>query len=162
MKQSWQHDIKLDVSTLIILLYNKWHFLGSQGFPLLKIPASLHIKLVLTLVICTRHVSLKQMCRLTLHSSSTKINQRGIIKKWNNVELWFLCTAPRVIARNMHTKFGMIWQSYAPNKEIWTPPTATPPPPPPPKVIPICHLFRRHKNCVLCRFPSLFTFYALR
>ena len=38
-----------------------------------------------------------------------KINQRGIIKNRNKVELRFLCTALRVIARNMHTKFGVIW-----------------------------------------------------
>ena len=37
-----------------------------------------------------------------------KINQRGIIQKWNKVELQFLCTALRVIARNMHTKYGVI------------------------------------------------------
>jgi len=37
-----------------------------------------------------------------------KINQRGIIKKRNNVELWFLCIALNVIARNMHTKYGVI------------------------------------------------------
>ena len=40
-----------------------------------------------------------------------KINQRGIIQKRNKVELWFLCTALRVIARNMHTKYGAI-QTY--------------------------------------------------
>jgi len=33
-----------------------------------------------------------------------KINQK--LKK---VELRFLCTALRVIARSMHTKFGVIW-----------------------------------------------------
>jgi len=38
-----------------------------------------------------------------------KINQRGIIKKLNKVELRFLCTALGVIARSMHTKFGVIW-----------------------------------------------------
>jgi len=38
-----------------------------------------------------------------------KINQRGIIKNRNKVELRFLCTALRVIARNMHTQFGVIW-----------------------------------------------------
>jgi len=38
-----------------------------------------------------------------------KINQRGIIEKRNQVELRFLCTALRVIARSMHTKFGVIW-----------------------------------------------------
>jgi len=38
-----------------------------------------------------------------------KINQRGIIKKRNKVELRFLCTALRVIARNMHTKYVVIW-----------------------------------------------------
>jgi len=38
-----------------------------------------------------------------------KINQRGIIKKRNNVEFQFLCTALYVIARNMHTKYGVIW-----------------------------------------------------
>ena len=40
-----------------------------------------------------------------------KINQRGIIQKRNKVELWFLCTALRVVARNMHTKYGVI-QTY--------------------------------------------------
>ena len=30
-------------------------------------------------------------------------------KKHSNAELRFLCTAPRVIARNMHTTFGVIW-----------------------------------------------------
>jgi len=37
-----------------------------------------------------------------------KINQKGIIKKRNKVELRFLCTALRVIAKNMHTKYGVI------------------------------------------------------
>jgi len=37
-----------------------------------------------------------------------KINQRGIIKKRNEVELQFLYTALRVIAGNMHTKYGVI------------------------------------------------------
>jgi len=37
-----------------------------------------------------------------------KINQMGIIQKLNNVELRFLCTALWVIARNMHTKYGVI------------------------------------------------------
>ena len=32
-----------------------------------------------------------------------KINQRRIIQKRNKVELRFLCTALRVIARSMHT-----------------------------------------------------------
>ena len=42
-----------------------------------------------------------------------KINQRGIIKKRNKVELWLLlCIALRVIARNMHTEYGVIW-TYA-------------------------------------------------
>ena len=56
----------------------------------------------------------KKMCRLTQSYTldkkcSIKINQREIIQKRNKVELWFLCTALRVIARNMHNKFGMIW-----------------------------------------------------
>jgi len=38
-----------------------------------------------------------------------KINQRGQIQKQNKVEIRFLCTALRVIARSMHTKFGVIW-----------------------------------------------------
>ena len=61
----------------------------------------------------TRHVSLKQMCRLT-HAYQV----------WNDLDLQ--------------------WQSYAPDKEIRT----TPPPlmPPPTKVIPICHLYRRHNR----------------
>jgi len=37
-----------------------------------------------------------------------KINQKKIIKKRNKVELQFLSTALRVIARNMHTKHGVI------------------------------------------------------
>jgi len=37
-----------------------------------------------------------------------KINPRGILKKRNKVELRFLCTALQVIARNMHTKYGVI------------------------------------------------------
>ena len=36
-------------------------------------------------------------------------NQRGIIKKQYKAELLFLCTALPVIARNMHTKFWVIW-----------------------------------------------------
>jgi len=40
-----------------------------------------------------------------------KINQRGIIQKLMKVKLWFLCTEPRVIARNMYTKYGVI-QTY--------------------------------------------------
>ena len=65
-------------------------------------------------IIRTRHVSLKQMCRLT-HAYQV----------WNDLDLQ--------------------WQSYAPDKEIRMPP------PPPTKVIPICRLFRRHKN--FCRGP---------
>jgi len=38
-----------------------------------------------------------------------KINQRGFIHKRNKVELRFLSTALRVIARSMHTKLGVIW-----------------------------------------------------
>jgi len=38
-----------------------------------------------------------------------KINQREIIQQWNNVELRFLRIALRIIARSMHTKFGVIW-----------------------------------------------------
>jgi len=38
-----------------------------------------------------------------------KINQRGIIQKQNKVELRFLCNALQVIARSMHTTFGVIW-----------------------------------------------------
>jgi len=34
---------------------------------------------------------------------------KGIIQKRKKVELRFLCTALRVIAKNMHTKFGVIW-----------------------------------------------------
>ena len=56
------------------------------------------------------------MCRLTQSymytldkKCSIKINQREIIQKRNIVELRLLCTALRVIARNMHIKFGMIW-----------------------------------------------------
>jgi len=39
-------------------------------------------------------------------------NQRGIIQNRNMVKLRLLCTALRVIARNMQTKFGVIW-TYA-------------------------------------------------
>jgi len=35
-----------------------------------------------------------------------KINQRGIIQKWNKVELGFLCTALRVIAIPIVELFG--------------------------------------------------------
>ena len=74
----------------------------------------------------SRHVSLKQMCRLTQSYTldkkcSIKINQREIIKKQNKVELRFLCTALQDIARNTHTKFGIIWtysDSYSLDKEI--------------------------------------------
>jgi len=38
-----------------------------------------------------------------------KINPVGKIKKRNKVELRFLCTALQVIARSIHTKFGVIW-----------------------------------------------------
>jgi len=48
-----------------------------------------------------------------------KINQRGIIQKRNKVELQFLCTALRVIARNMHTKYGVIW-TYGDNVMLQT------------------------------------------
>jgi len=52
-----------------------------------------------------------------------KINQRGIIKKWNKVEkkvaLRFLCTALPVIARNMHTKYGVI-PTYGDKVMYWT------------------------------------------
>jgi len=34
--------------------------------------------------------------------------QRGLLKIQNNEELWFFCIALRDIARNMHTKFGVI------------------------------------------------------
>jgi len=37
-----------------------------------------------------------------------KINQRDLNQKRKKVELRFLCTALRVIARNMHTKYGVI------------------------------------------------------
>ena len=47
--------------------------------------------------------------KVTLRTRNALKNQRGIIKKRNKVELRFLCSAPRVIARNMHTKFGMFW-----------------------------------------------------
>jgi len=46
---------------------------------------------------------------VTLRTKMLFKNQRGLIKKWNKAVLWFLCTALRVIARNMHTKFGVIW-----------------------------------------------------
>jgi len=48
-----------------------------------------------------------------------KINQRGIIQKRNKVELQFLCTALRVIARNMHTKYGVI-RTYGDKVMLWT------------------------------------------
>ena len=37
-----------------------------------------------------------------------KINQRGIIKNRTRLAIRFLCTALRVIAKNMHTKYGVI------------------------------------------------------
>jgi len=37
-----------------------------------------------------------------------KINQKEIIEKRKKVELRILCTALQVIARNVHTKFGVI------------------------------------------------------
>jgi len=37
-----------------------------------------------------------------------KIDQKRIIQKLNKVELQLLCTALQVIARNMHTKYGVI------------------------------------------------------
>jgi len=36
-------------------------------------------------------------------------NQRGLIKKWNKVELQFLYTALHFIATNIHTKVEVIW-----------------------------------------------------
>jgi len=48
-----------------------------------------------------------------------KINQRGIIQKRNKVELRFLCTALQVIARNMHTKHGVI-RTYGDKVMHWT------------------------------------------
>jgi len=48
-----------------------------------------------------------------------KINQSEIIQKQNKVELRFLCTALRVIARSMHTKFGVIW-TYDDKVMLWT------------------------------------------
>ena len=46
-----------------------------------------------------------------LHSGQEMLlkNQRGLIKKRIKFELWFLCTALSVIARNKHIKFGVIW-----------------------------------------------------
>jgi len=48
-----------------------------------------------------------------------KINQSGIIKKRNKVELRFLCTALRVTARNMHTMHGVI-RTYGDKVMLWT------------------------------------------
>jgi len=48
-----------------------------------------------------------------------KINQREIIQKRNKVDSRFLCTALRVIARNMHTKHGAI-QTYGDKVMLWT------------------------------------------
>jgi len=45
-----------------------------------------------------------------LHSGKEMLfkNQKGLIQKQNKVELQFSCTTLRVIAINMHTKFGVI------------------------------------------------------
>ena len=37
-----------------------------------------------------------------------KINQRGKIQNRNKIVVRFLCTALQVVARNMHTKYGVI------------------------------------------------------
>ena len=50
---------------------------------------------------------------------SIKINQRGIMQIRNKIELRFLCTALRVIARNMHTKFGVMY-TYSDKVRLWT------------------------------------------
>ena len=49
------------------------------------------------------------IARTILWIVELKINQREVIKKWNKVELCFLCTALRVIEINMHTNFEVIW-----------------------------------------------------
>jgi len=73
-----------------------------------------------------------------------KINQRGINKNRNKVELRFLCTALRVIARKnayqVWSHLDLWWQSYAPDMESGTTRTRTTRTPPT-KVIPICRLF---------------------
>jgi len=45
-----------------------------------------------------------------LHSGQEMLfkNQKCLIYKQNKVELQFLCTTLKVIAINMHTKFGVI------------------------------------------------------
>jgi len=45
--------------------------------------------------------------------------QRGIVQKWNKEELRFLCSALRFIARNMHTKYGVI-RTYGNKVMLWT------------------------------------------
>ena len=46
------------------------------------------------------------------------LNQRGIIKKKNNVELCFLYIALHVIERNMYIKFGVIWTKLHSGQEM--------------------------------------------
>ena len=53
---------------------------------------------------------------------SIKINQRGIIWKLNKVELWFLCTALRVIAKiciSSLESFGPIMTKLRSRQEKW-------------------------------------------
>jgi len=47
-----------------------------------------------------------------------KIDKREIIQKPNKEELRCLCTALRVIARNMHTKHGVI-RTYGAKVMLW-------------------------------------------
>jgi len=77
---------------------------------------------------------------------SIKINQRGIIQEWNKKELWFLCTALQVFARNMHTKFGVIW-TFDDKVMLWTRKFGRWRRR---KVIPWCRLVRGHKNTCNC------------
>ena len=55
------------------------------------------------------HLNLQWQSYVLDKKYSIKINQREIIQKRNKVELWVFCTAIRVIAKNMHSKFEVIW-----------------------------------------------------
>jgi len=57
------------------------------------------------------------------------------------VELLYFCTALQVIARNMYTKFGVIW-TYVDNVTMWARKVGRRLR----KAIPICRLASRHKN----------------
>ena len=112
--QCHRNKVVLEVQALYSSEINQCHMICYHRYHnRKKFPSCICIKYYIR----TRHVSLKQMCRLT-HAYQV----------WNDLDLQ--------------------WQSYAPDKEIQTPPPL-PTPQPLMKVIPICRLFRRHKNILL-------------